>query len=351
MRLLRWFLFALGFVLGSVAGGAVRGSAPVDDLILLPPPVISEDPRVLSGWVGSGSYVQLAPNHPAPHGPSGYCDGADDGCDELSRGWASDHDFDCMISPMTNPVYFEDPRTLTELRFLVLHQNLPLRGTLAGGDFQFLGVQARAALSERLSVVMAKSGFFAAGAPTPIDDGWSDVAIGLKYNLYRDVESQRLLSGGFHYELPVGSPSALQGNGDGEYHLYLTGSTAVFDYSHFQSAFGLRLPGDTDAESRMLYWSNHWDTRIWSGGLYAVAEANWFQYFDGGNAQPLDIEGLDLFNFGSSAVTGNDILTGAAGLKMKPSAHQEIGVAYEFPLTDRRDILEDRWVVDLIFRY
>jgi hypothetical protein len=63
------------------------------------------------------------------------------------------------------------------------------------------------------------------------------------------------------------------------------------------------------------------------------------------------VEGLDLFNLGSSGVAGNDIVTQAAGIKFKPNRHQEIGAAYEFPLTDRRDILENRLNFNWIFRY
>ena len=43
--------------------------------------------------------------------------------------------------------------------------------------------------------------------------------------------------------------------------------------------------------------------------------------------------------------------TGAFGLKCKPSDRVELGVAWENPLTDRRDVLENRLTVDVILRY
>lgn len=70
----------------------------------------------------------------------------------------------------------------------------------------------------------------------------------------------------------------------------------------------------------------------------------------GGNTA-LPVEGLDLANLGSNVVDGNDIVTGAIGVKYKPSPNTEIGFAYEVPLTDRRDILKDRYTIDWIFRY
>lgn len=260
----------------------------------------------------------------------------------------SDHSFDRFVSPMTNPVFFEDPRTLTEARMIFLQHNVP--GAAGGGDVRLLALQMRAALTERLSIVAAKDGFIMSTNPL-INDGWADVAAGLKYNLFADPESQRLLSTGFSYELPVGTPRALQGNGDGEFHFYLTGGTQLGDYSHWISAMGFRIPADPGAESDMWYWSNHFDYEF-HDGWYFVNELNWFTWFGAGENPGLaGVEGGDLFNLGSTGVAGNDIVTNAIGLKLKRSRHREFGVAFEFPLTERRDVLETRITADWIFRY
>jgi hypothetical protein len=86
-------------------------------------------------------------------------------------------------------------------------------------------------------------------------------------------------------------------------------------------------------------------------GWYALMEYNWYHYLEsGGNGIP-GVEGGDLFNFGSTDVAGNDIVTGAFGAKFKPDCHTEIGVAWELPLTERRDVLESRLTFDYIYRY
>ena len=64
-----------------------------------------------------------------------------------------------------------------------------------------------------------------------------------------------------------------------------------------------------------------------------------------------EVEGGDLFNFGSTGVSGNDIVTCAVGVKYKPTDLMEAGVAWEFPITDRRDVLEHRLNVNWIIRY
>jgi hypothetical protein len=87
------------------------------------------------------------------------------------------------------------------------------------------------------------------------------------------------------------------------------------------------------------------------GCVYALAEANWYHWFGSGQNGLNGIEGLDVINFGSTNVAGNDIVTGAVGVKLKPSGGMEIGVAWEAPLTDRRDIIDNRLTVDWILRY
>lgn len=70
-----------------------------------------------------------------------------------------------------------------------------------------------------------------------------------------------------------------------------------------------------------------------------------------GNGGVPGIEGLDLFNFGSTNVKYHDIVTGAFGVKYVPSRNVELGIAWENPLTKRRDILENRLAIDCILRY
>ena len=48
---------------------------------------------------------------------------------------------------------------------------------------------------------------------------------------------------------------------------------------------------------------------------------------------------------------GDDIVTGGYGVKYKPNDCLEIGLAYEIPYTERRDIIQDRLTLDLIVRY
>jgi hypothetical protein len=251
---------------------------------------------------------------------------------------------------MTNPVFFEDPRIQTEAKVLFMQHRVPL--TAGGGDVQLYGLQLQAALTDRLSVVADKDGFIVSQNPL-VDDGWADVAVGLKYAVLADYEAQRLLSIGASYELPIGSTRSLQGNGSGEFHLYASAAAQLGCDWHWISGTGFRLPADTVDESQVWYWSNHLDRQI-NDYLYVLAEVNWYHWMRSGQQPALaGVEGLDIINLGSTGVAGNDIVTGAFGVKARPRGDNlmEVGVAWEVPLTQRRDILDNRLTVDCILRY
>lgn len=260
----------------------------------------------------------------------------------------SDPCFTDFISPMTNPVFFEDPRTLTEARFIYLNHQLP--NALGGDNVQVMAMQARMALTEDLSIIATKDGYIVSDSPL-IEDGWADVSAGLKYNLFKDSETQTILSTGFTYEMPVGTNESLQGNGDGEFHVFVSGGTLLMDGVHLVSGTGFRLPVDKQEENQMWYWSNHIDYQLGSSGIYLFKEVNWFHYMSDADAFPAPIGGHDLFNLGAVDMAGENLVTGAVGVKYKPSQNTEVGVAYEMPYSDREDVLKDRFTFDFIVRY
>ena len=296
--------------------------------------------------------------------PVTECDdaGCGDGCGELLGSECgsclgdisglfhkSDHCFDDFISPMTNALFFEDPRTLTEARLIFANHRLP--GRLGGGSAQLYAMQLRAAINEDISIIATKDGFIVSDTPVIPNDGWADIAAGLKINVFKDVSNQSLISVGTTFEVPVGSPRALQGNGNGEFHMFASGATLLPMDVHYMSGLGWRLPVDQTAESTSMYWSNHVDRRIGNSKFYLLGECNWYHWLVNGGTVPASFEGIDLINLGSTGVAGNDLATGALGVKYKPTGNMEIGVAYELPLTDRQDIMRDRWTFDWILRY
>jgi hypothetical protein len=276
------------------------------------------------------------------------------GCDTKSlfgHGWIkpSEGCYDDFISPMTNPVYFEDPRQLTEARAIFINHKLPSLAGLPADAIRLYALQVRLRLTERLSLIAVKDGYIDSSHPL-IENGWADIGAGLKYSLYRNPNAGRLLSAGARFETTAGRRRSLQGNGDGVFDFFLSGGARLGSRAHYMTTSGFILPVDTQAENQMFYWSNHLDRRI-GNKLYAFSELNWYNYMKNASAFPLPVEGGDLFNLGSPGVRGNNLVTNAWGLKVKPNRNIESGIAFEFPLTERRGVLDNRLTADLIVRF
>ena len=73
--------------------------------------------------------------------------------------------FSDFVSPMTNPLFFEDPRTLSEIRFMFHSPTVPNTG-LGGGKAQVYAAQIRMALNDEQSIIATKDGWAANHQPS-----------------------------------------------------------------------------------------------------------------------------------------------------------------------------------------
>ena len=260
---------------------------------------------------------------------------------------------------MIDFVYFEDPRTLTELRPIFVQHRFPNAlgpGNIpAGGDAQVIAMQFRLALTERLSLIGTKDGYIIDNSEGALDglldSGWADINAGLKYNLIRNAQTGTLASAGFTYEIPMGSKQSLQSVGDGVFHIFgSAGKRFLCGNAHYLTSVGYVFPVDDEVQTSSVHWQNHFDVRV-TKQAYLFTELSWTHWTDDadvGNA--LGVAGQDLLNLGATDVEGNDLVTQNVGMKFKPNRNLEAGIAYEFPLTGFEDIIRDRWQFDLIFR-
>lgn len=271
----------------------------------------------------------------------------------------SDPCFNNFVSPISNTLFFEDPRTLTEIKPIFIEHHFPRNlPVLNGGDAQVYAVQMRAALTRRLSFIATKDGWIDLRAPGlgGHQDGFADLSAGLKYNLIRNPEFPFLVSAGFTYEVPIGQREVLQNLGDGETHMFLSSALQLGQELYWMSGTGFRVPINHTDSSTMWYWSNSLAYRFGPGltpstGWYAMWETNWFTWTRSGQSLPLNFEGTDLINLGSTDVAGNDIVTMLWGLKYKPTALQEIGTGIEIPVTERSDLYGHRVYLHWIIRH
>ncbi len=87
----------------------------------------------------------------------------------------SEHCYSDFISPMTNPVYFEDPRQNTEARAIFINHKIPVVAGNPSGRVQLYAVQIRVRLTENLSLIAVKDGYIVSQSPL-LDDGWADLS-------------------------------------------------------------------------------------------------------------------------------------------------------------------------------
>ncbi len=307
---------------------------------------------------GDGYLAAAGDDEPALCGSCGDCGcGCDDECCDnglcgkrlFGLLLPSDHCFDRFISPVSNPFFFEDPRSLTEARGIFIDNKLP--NAIGGPEAQIWAAQFRGRITENVSVIAPRLAYWSfpnGGTDTPI--GFMSAPVGVKYNFVRDVERQLLVSGGITYFIP-GSSRSYSNFGDGDLHFFLTGGKQLYDHAHWLSGTGFRIPLDNSWGTQMWYWSNQWDYEL-PRHIYPLVGLNWYHFMRSSNLGLTGpITGLDLVNLPAGAVAGRNVVTSVVGLRWKPTGNFEMGGGYEFALTQNEDILSRRAYADVIFRY
>lgn len=280
----------------------------------------------------------------------------------------SDHCFDYFASPVTNPFLFEDPRALTELKPLFIYAGAPSTNPIfKGGNEEYYGLQARLAVTERLSLTINELGFitlnpFNPGAGPPgafsQNTGFAQVELAPKYTFLRSEDWKSVMAGGLIFQIPGGSPKVFQN----------TGTLGLVPF--FSAAKNFCLPagwGSTNLmgttgydfavdnkRSEFYYLNLHWDYNIANTNMFfPFLEMSWFHYTRGGDANTpgFGFEGLDLVNFGSKDVGGRDYLALSPGLRFKLNEHIQAGAAVSWPLLKQKEINDYTLTFDIIFRY
>ena len=109
------------------------------------------------------------------------------------------------ISPVNNPVFFEDPTIRTELRPIYMHHRIDDGFITKGGDVNLYALQFRYAITDRLGFIATKDGYVDINPGVGQgSDGWADVALGCKYALIDDRANQFILTPGFTFDIPLG---------------------------------------------------------------------------------------------------------------------------------------------------
>lgn len=258
--------------------------------------------------------------------------------------------FEHFYNPVGNPIYFETPFNNTGVRFLYLHHDFPDDSQLRGGDLNVYAVQARIAITERLGFIATKDGYSDLNADAlPSDDGWNDIAAGLKYAFYIDKPSDFIATFGGRYQMGNGDAEVLQG-GVQEFSPFISAAKGWGKF-HLIGDLTDRIPLDNDKGNNVFQWDVHADYEIFSG-VAPMLELHGLHYLSDGDRTPLSVGGADYTNLGSTDVDGSTVIWLGAGARVKLWPNMSIGATFEYPLTNPdADIFGDRITVDLEFTW
>lgn len=265
-------------------------------------------------------------------------------CPVVSNSLQAEDWKDSAISPVANPLFFESPLIQSEARPIFIYHNFDDK--FIGGFARVYAAQLRWAVNERLAIIATKDGFIQTRSDAlPSEDGWADIGAGLKYALIDRPADQFILTPGLKFELPTGNRRVFQGNGDGEFDLFVSAMKG-WDKFHVTGSLGARVPLNWDDETSSLHYSLQLDYQtckyftpfVVANGFTTLSEADGPAF--GG------IEGYDLINFGASDAGGRTQITIGAGCRSQVWKHLDVGFAYESGLTTPKGLFDDRFTVD-----
>lgn len=274
----------------------------------------------------------------------------------IALSWASlpisanaDSQLDSMISPVTNPINFEDPRIQTEIRPIYAYHKLNEDFITGGGDVRVIAAQARLALTDDLAFIATKDGYFDINSDQVLDDsdGAANLEAGFKYALLQDHDKGQVVTTGLRYQWATGSPDAFQGQGDGIITPLISAATKV-DELNFVASSELRL-AISDEDSTFWDLSAHVDRPF--GKFFPLVELNMYHVVDAGSRIALEGEGADVINFGSSKADGTTVVTLGFGARYRLCPNVDLGAAYETALTDGDDVFDWRVTTDAVIHF
>lgn len=264
-----------------------------------------------------------------------------------------------FVHPVTSPYFHEDSFVTNDVRAWAVYQKLPKTLALAGGgsapqggDAQVYAAQLRIALTDRLQFVAYKDGYVVMDGDALQEEGWNDLAAGLKYAWYQDREKQLFAASGIGYELHTGNDAVLQQ--DDEVRLW-TSVNKGYDKLHLGAAANLVVPTDDKSGpgdfggSTVFSWHLHADYRVCER-FSPVVELNGYHILDDGKNGVTDLNIGDVANIAGGQ--GRSLVTAGLGGEFRcPVTGLKFRAAYETPLSNGNDAFKYRVTGSVVWSF
>ena len=261
-----------------------------------------------------------------------------------------------LKSPVTHPTTFESPVIQSNVRPMIIHQQMPGDSVFQGGNFQVYAVQLRYQVDERLALIATKDGYIDFHPKAGLNqDGFADLAAGAKYALVDEPnltdDMGLLVTAGAVIELPTGEQKVFQNAGDGILRPFVAAGVDLPELNiNILANVGISVPFDEERNSSSIDYHVH----VGYDGLehfYPLVEFNAVTYTKSGSRLPLGIEGDDLINLGSTGVAGNTVAQIGVGGRVAVTKDIDVGFAFEKSIGPREDLFEQRWTFDCVWRF
>lgn len=252
-----------------------------------------------------------------------------------------------FVHPATSPYFHENSFITTDVRAWYAYQNFDDNTPLGEGHGQVAAAEIRLALTDRLQLVAYKDGYLWIDSDNLDESGWNDVAAGLKWNFYRDLETQLHMAVGAGYQFPWGDSDVLQN--DSEARVWFSIDKG-FDRFHIGAVVnGLFATDDDDTwgNSNRIHWDVHLDYRV-NDWFSPIVEFNGNHSLDDDDAA-LPFQGGDLGNFGKGK--DDPIVTAAVGAELRPFDGVAFRAMYEDQLNNEDDLFDWRVTLSLVISY
>lgn len=258
---------------------------------------------------------------------------------------------DIVVHPITSPYWHEDSFVTTDIRPVYVYHAFPGE-ILGGGQGIVTAVQLRLKLTNSLQLVAYKDGWVHLDTPGLDDDGWNDLAAGLKWAFIQDDTNQFHAAAGAGYEFASGDDNVLQDDdelrlwasinkGFGPLHL-----GAVVNYNR-----SLGNGDDILGNSDTLSWHLHADYQVCKW-FSPVVEVNGYHTVRQGDPKThvvTPFSGADVADLGGKQ--SESAITMGVGAEVRPHSRLALRAAHEFPLTDNLDVFGHRWTFSAVIKF
>ena len=280
--------------------------------------------------------------------------------------------YEGFVAPVSAPYLFEEPFITTGLSAWYMYHEFPGSSIFDGGHLNAVALQERVAITDRLAFIATKDGYVWMDPKFDLLDneqGFVNIAAGFKYALIDMREDNFIVSPALRFEIPVGGRDVYSGHGDGVFIPSVSAAWGIGDF-HAMGSVGGQIPVDYGDQTSQIFYNLHLDYALWKY-FVPLVELNGYHWTSNGHGNlpvPTDVgtlrlsyaqdvtgvggfEGIDVLNLGSPSVSKRDVVTFAAGARFPITKNVSLGAVYEFPITHRKYIFDQRVTANLMLEF